>query len=120
MLCSAVTNFNISEYAGEDLGEMGAEGAMGGGAADGLPEGLMLGAEGGGASADAMFHQDFFFSPMASQPTPMDAHMAMAGAAAHMPHHGGMLHDDMVMMPGAMATHDFASFGNDGGWGFGL
>jgi hypothetical protein len=118
LLCSAVTNFNISEYAGEDLGEMAAESAMGGAA-----DGLMLGSEGalgGAASSDTMFHHDFFFSPLASQPMPMDAHMAMAGAAAHLPQHGGLLHDDMVMMPGAMATHDFASFGNEGGWGFGL
>ena len=116
LLCSAVTNFNISEYAGEDLGEMAAESAMGGAA-----DGMLLGAEDTmGGAADAMFHHEFFFSPMASRPTPMDAHMAMAGAAAQMPQHGGLMHDDRVMMPGAMATHDFASFGNEGGWGFGL
>ena len=115
-----MTNFNISEYAGEDLGEMAAESAMGG-AADGLTDGLMFGAECamGGAASEAMF-QDFFCSPMGGHPMPLDAHMATAGAAAHLPQHGGLLHDDMVMMPGAMATHDFASFGNEGGWGFGM
>ena len=121
LLCSAVTNFNISEYDGDDLGDMPAESAMDG-VADGLSDALLLGADGamGGAASEAMF-QDFFLHPMGGPPMPMEAHMAAAGAAAHiLPQHGRMLHEDMVMMPGAMATHDFASFANEGGWGFNM
>ena len=73
----------------------------------------------GAATSESMFH-DFFSSQMGGHAMPADAQMAAAAGDAQ--YGGGMLHDDMVMMPGAMATHDFASFahGGSGAWGFGL
>ena len=117
-----MTNFNISEYAGEDLGAMPAGGVESGAAPGGMADAMLMGADaamGAAASADVMF-EDFLSSHMGGHAMPMDAQMVAAGAAGgqHLPHQ----HDDMVMMPGAMATHDFASFahGGSGAWGFGL
>ena len=79
----------------------------------------------GAAGSDAMF-ADFFGGHMGGHAMAADAQAAAAAAAggAHAQQYGGggMLHDDMVMRPGAMATHDFASFadGGSGAWGFGL
>ena len=118
-----MTNFNISEYAGEDLDAMGAGALECGGAGGGLADAMLMGADGamGGGASDAMFDA-FLSSHMGGRAMPMEAQMAAAGAAAHLPQHSGMMHDDMVMMPGAMATHDFAAFAHGGGgaWGFGL
>ena len=115
-----MTNFNISEYAGEDLGAMPAGGVECGAAPGGLGDAMLMGADATmeAASADAMF-EDFLSSQMGGHAMPMDAQMMAAGAPGGQHLHP---HDDMVMMPGAMATHDFASFahGGSGAWGFGL
>jgi len=120
--CSAVTNFNISEYAGEDLGALGAGALEHGAAAGGMQhdEGALHALQPGGA-ADAMSFDDFLSGHLPLGAHPMDG----VQAGPMMARAGELMQaddDDCVMMPAAMATHDFAAFatGGAGAWGFGL
>jgi hypothetical protein len=126
-----VTNFNISEYADEDMAA-----PLDGGAAledGGAGGGAIVGDAGAGASADASLFEDFLCAPMASGGDDGShgagggsafggfAPAAQPGAAAQARSSGmfeGGGGEAMACDP--MQMHDFAPFslGAGAGWGF--